>query len=189
MHLPRRRSGARLGDGLSAVVWSLAESWLVDGSGELPGAGSAGDGHACLPRALAVRVIHHDPAVSSDGGLLAQRARRRDACVETLVQQARTPIMSATHGHVSWSCAVPRIQSWLPRWCEHSVAIRVTSSEDLQLTSTRRALHRLLMICKAYDVVVDIWVSIPTTAAVDDLTVLRTPRGSGNFSAFSGGLA
>ena len=28
MHLPRRRSGARLGDGLSAVVWSLAESWL-----------------------------------------------------------------------------------------------------------------------------------------------------------------
>ena len=27
MHLPRRRSGTRLGDGLSAVVWSLAESW------------------------------------------------------------------------------------------------------------------------------------------------------------------
>ena len=27
MHLPRRRSGARLGDELSAVVWSLAESW------------------------------------------------------------------------------------------------------------------------------------------------------------------
>ena len=47
---------------------------------------------------------------------------------------------------------------------EHSVAIRVTSSEDLQLTSTRRALHRLLRICKAYDVVVDIWVSIPCTA-------------------------
>ena len=37
-------------------------------------------------------------------------------------------------------------------------------------------LYRLLMICEAYDVVVDIWVSIPTTAAVDDLTVLRTPR-------------
>ena len=47
---------------------------------------------------------------------------------------------------------------------EHSVAIRVTSSEDLQLTSTRRALHRLLRICKAYDVVVDIWVSIRCTA-------------------------
>ena len=47
---------------------------------------------------------------------------------------------------------------------EHSVAIRVTSSEDLQLASTRRALHRLLRICKAYDVVVDILVSIPCTA-------------------------
>ena len=46
----------------------------------------------------------------------------------------------------------------------HSVAIRVTSSEDLQLASTRRVLHRLLRICKAYDVVVDIWVSILCTA-------------------------
>ena len=78
MHLPRRWSGARLG-------------------GELPGTCSAGDGHACLPRALAVRAIHGDPAVSSDGGLLAQRVRR-------------------------------------------------------------------LRICKAYDVVVDIWVSIPCIA-------------------------
>ena len=36
------------GDGLTPVVWSLAESRvpLVDGSGKLPGAGSAGDGHA-----------------------------------------------------------------------------------------------------------------------------------------------
>ena len=38
---------------------------------------------------------------------------------------------------------------------EHSVAIRVTSLEDLQL---------VLRICKAHDVVVDIWVSIPCTA-------------------------
>ena len=45
---------------------------------------------------------------------------------------------------------------------EHSVAIRA-SSEELQLVSTRRVLHRLLRICKAYDVVVDIWVSIPCT--------------------------
>ena len=44
---------------------------LVDGSGELHGAGFAGDGHACLPRALAVRAINDDPAVSSEGGLLA----------------------------------------------------------------------------------------------------------------------
>ena len=45
---------------------------------------------------------------------------------------------------------------------EHSVAIRA-SSEDLQLVSTRRVLHRLLRICKACDVVVDVWVSIPCT--------------------------
>ena len=59
---------------------------------------------------------------------------------------------------------------------EHSVVIRVTSFENVQLTSRRSVLHRLLMICKAYDVVVDIWVSISATTAVDDLTVLRTPR-------------
>ena len=47
---------------------------------------------------------------------------------------------------------------------EHSVAIRVTSFEDLKLTSMRPALHCLLMICKAHDVVVDIWVSIPCIA-------------------------
>ena len=83
------------------MVWSLAESRgpLGDGSGELPGAGSAGDGHACPPRAP-VRAIHDDPVVTSEGGLLAQRVRRRHACVETLVQQARALIMSGTHGHV-----------------------------------------------------------------------------------------
>ena len=71
------------------------------GSGELPGSSPAGDGHACLPRALAVRAINDDPAVSSDGGLLAQRTRRRCvACVETLVQQARSQIVSGIHGHV-----------------------------------------------------------------------------------------
>ena len=44
------------------------------------------------------------------------------------------------------------------------MAIPVTSSEDLQLASTRRALHRLLRICKAYDVVASIWVWIPCIA-------------------------
>ena len=39
---------------------------VVAGWGELPGSSSAGDGHACLPRAFAVRAIHDDPAVSSD---------------------------------------------------------------------------------------------------------------------------
>ena len=46
------------------------------------------------------------------------------------------------------------------------MVIRVTSFEDLQLKSTRPALHRLLMICKAYEayeVVANIWVSIPCT--------------------------
>ena len=59
---------------------------------------------------------------------------------------------------------MPRIRELAAAVVEHSVAIRVTSSEDLQLASTRCALHRLLRICKAYDVVVDIWVSFPCTA-------------------------
>ena len=75
---------------------------VVAGKGELPGAGSAGDGHACLPCAP-VRAINDDPVVTSEGGLLAQRARRRcDSCVETLVQQARTPTMSST----LWTCVL-----------------------------------------------------------------------------------
>ena len=53
--------------------------------------GFAGDGHACLPCTLEVRTINDDPAVSSDGGLLAQRARRRCvACVETRIASSST---------------------------------------------------------------------------------------------------
>ena len=44
---------------------------------------------------------------------------------------------------------------------EHSVVIRVTSFEDVQLTSRRLALYCLLMICKAYEVVANIWVFDP----------------------------
>ena len=138
---------------------------VVAGRGEQPGSSSVGDGHACLPRALAVRAIHDDPAVSSDGGLLAQRARRRCvACVDTLVQQARTPIMSGIHGRVFLELCCASDSELAAVVVEHSVAIRVTSFEDLQLVSTRCALHHQLRICKAYDVVVDIWVSIPCTA-------------------------
>ena len=137
---------------------------VVAGSGELPGSGSVGDGHACLPRALAVRAIDDDPAVSSDGGLLAQCVCRRHACVETLVRQARALILSGIHGHVFLELCCASDSELAAAVVEHSVAIRVTSSEDLQLTSTRPALHRLLRICKAYDVVVNIWVSIPSTA-------------------------
>ena len=162
MHLPRRRSGAR--PWRRAKCGGVVACGVVAGRGELPGSSSAGDGHACSPRALAVRAIHDDPAVSSDGGLLAQRARRRDACVETLVQQARTQIMSGIHGHVFLELRCASDSELAAAVVEHSVAIRVTSFEDLQLVSTRRALRHLLRICKAYDVVVDIWVSIPCTA-------------------------
>ena len=151
---------------------------VVAGSGELPGSSSVGDGHACLPRALAVRAINDDPAVTSDGGLLAQRARRRCvACVETLVQQARALIMSGTHGHVFLELCCASDSELAAAVVEHPVAIRVTSSEDLQLASTPRALHRLLRICKAYDVVVDIWVSIPCTAGTP-FTRINEKRGA-----------
>ena len=98
------------------VVACGVQGPLVDGGGELPGAGSAGDGHACLPCAP-VRAINNDPVVTSEGGLSAQRTRRRcDTCVETLVQRARTPTMSSTMDMCSWSCVVHRIQRWLPWW-------------------------------------------------------------------------
>ena len=96
----RRSSWRRAKRG--GVVACGVQGPLVDGGGELPGAGSAGDGHACLPCAP-VRAINDDPVVTSEGGLLAQRARRRcDSCVETLVQQARTPITSST----LWTCVL-----------------------------------------------------------------------------------
>ena len=137
---------------------------MVDGSGELPGAGSAGDGHACLPCAP-VRAINDDPVVTSEGGLLAQRARRRcDTCVETLVQQARAPILSSTHGRVFLELCYASDSELASVVVEHSVVIRVTSFEDFQLTSMRPVLHRLLMICKACDVVANVWVPIPCTA-------------------------
>ena len=36
---------------------------VVAGSGELPGSSFVGDGHACLPRALAARAISDDPVM------------------------------------------------------------------------------------------------------------------------------
>ena len=72
--------------------------------------------------------------------------------------------MSGFLGHVFLELCCASDSELAAAVVEHSVAIRVTSFEDLQLTSTRRALHRLLRICKAFDVVVDIWVSIPCIA-------------------------
>ena len=147
---------AKRGGVVAGGIWG-------SGGSEPSGTGFAGDGHACLPRALAVRAIHNDPAVLSDSGLLAQRARCRCvACVDTLVQQARALIMSGTHGHVFLELCCASDSELAAAVVEHSVAIQA-SSEDLQLVSTRRVLHRLLRFCKAYDVVVDIWVSIPCT--------------------------
>ena len=139
------------------VACGVQGPW-VDGGGELPGAGSAGDGHACLP-AAPVRAINDDPVVTSEGGLLAQRARRRcDTCVETLVQQARTPTMSSTHGHAFLELCYASDSEVAAVVVEHSVVIRVTSVEDVQLTSMRPAQSL------AYEVVANIWVSIPCIA-------------------------
>ena len=156
---------------------------VVAGSGELPGSNIVSDGHACPPCAP-VRAINDDPAVSSDGGLAAQRTRRRCvACVETLVQQSRALIMSGTHGHVFLELCCASDSELAAAVLNHSVAIRVTSSEDLQLASTRCALHCLLRICKAYDVVVDSWVSIPCTAGTP-FTRINEKRGveTGNLA-------
>ena len=71
--------------------------------------------------------------------------------------------MSSTHGHAFLELCCASDSELAAVVVEHSVVIRVTSFEDFQLTSTRPALHRLLMIYKAYEVVVDIWVSIPCT--------------------------
>ena len=84
-------------------------------------------------------------------GFAVQFGRRRCvACVEILVQQARTPIMSSTHGHAFLELCCALDSELAAGVVEHSVVIRVTSFEDFQLTSTRPALHRLLMIYKAY---------------------------------------
>ena len=84
-----------------------------------------------------------------------------------LIQQARTPTMSSTHEHAFLELCYASDSEVAAVVVEHSVVIRVTSFEDVQLTSRRPALHRLLMICKAYEVyevVANIWVSIPCTA-------------------------
>ena len=74
---------------------------------------------------------------------------------------------------------------------EHSVAIRViSSSEDIQLASTQRALHRLLRICKAYDVVCGHLVFDPNhISSCDDVDCFAHAEGRvEKTSAFSGRL-
>ena len=94
-----------------------------------------------------VRVIHYYPGVLSDV-LLAQRARRRcGAIVEILVQASSSTSYEWQPGTCVlgiYACLRFRVGyhgGCLP-WClMHSVAIRVTSSENIQLTRVRRALH------------------------------------------------
>ena len=159
MHLPRGTSGARLGEGLSAVVWSLAESWL--------GVATYLDRVLLVMDTLVFRVPLHfgqfplyRVMVVSWLSVLAVAM----LVLATLVQQARALIMSGTHGYVFLELCCDSDSELTAAVVETSVAIRVTSFEDLQLVSTRHALHRFLRICKAYGVVVDIWVSIPCTA-------------------------
>ena len=131
------------------MVWSIAESW--------PGVASYLDRVPLAMdtpgyRAPPGRGINDDRVVLSDGGLLAQRARRR--CVahdETLVQQARTSMLSGVPG--------TRVLGFVPRLgfrggcrsVEHSVVTRDSCFDDLQPMSTWRAMRRLLRICNVYD--------------------------------------
>ena len=145
-----RWSGARLVG--RALRGGVVDSGVMAGSGELPGSSSVGDGHAWLPCAP-VRAIHDDRVVLSDGGLLAQHARRR--CVaydETLVQQARTLTISIQEHAFLDLCRVSGSEV---------AAGLVEHSDDLQPTSTWRAMRCLLRICKACDEVVGTWVLIP----------------------------
>eukprot|EP00974_Lingulodinium_polyedra_P024938 2411873-Lingulodinium_polyedra.AAC.1 len=132
-------------------------------SGELSGSALDGDVHAATPRALPARAINHD-AATSDGGLQALRARHRDATVETLVQQARALILTGTHGHVLLELCCAPDSELAAAVVDHSIAVRVTAQDDMTKKSTRRALHRLVRLCQLYDIVLDVWVSIPCTA-------------------------
>ena len=71
-----------------------------------------------------------------------------------IVQQARTPIARSIHGHAFLKLCHASDS-------EVTAVVVVTSLKDVQLTS-RPALHRLLMICKAYEaceLLANIWVS------------------------------
>ena len=72
--------------------------------------------------------------------------------------------MIGTHGHAFLELCYASESEVAAVVVELSVVIRVTSVEDVQLTIRRPELHRLLMICKAYAEVANIWVSIPCIA-------------------------
>ena len=117
-------------------------------SGELLGSTPAGDGHACFQRAIAVRVIRDDSAVSNEEGIEAQCVCCRCvACVEILGPQARTPIMWSLHEHALLELRCASDSELAAKEVERSVLIRVTSCEDLQLVSMWCVLRHKLRSC------------------------------------------
>ena len=143
------------------MVWSIAESW--------PGVASYLDRVPLAMdtpgyRAPQFEQFNDDRVILSDGGLLAQRARRR--CVaydETLVRQARTSMLSGVLGHAFLDLCRVSDSEVAAGVVEHCVVIR-DSCFDLQPMSTWRAMRRFLRICNAYDKVVGTWVLIPCIA-------------------------
>ena len=145
-----------------STVMSLAVSCCVVACGfvaeigELLGSTPAGDGHACLQRPLAVRVIRDDSAVSSEDGIEAQRACRRcAACVEILGPQARAPITRSSHERAFLELCCASDPELAATEVKRSVVIRVTSCEELQLVSMWCASRHSLRSCNACDVVVN----------------------------------
>ena len=61
-------------------------------------------------------------------------------------------VMNSSYGHAFLELCCASDSELAAAKVKHSVAIRATSPEDLQHVGTRRVLHRLLRICKTYDV-------------------------------------
>ena len=128
MHLPRRRSCARLENELSAVVWSLAESWL---GGTSPGSGSWSDGHVC----------YHVPFGSSNsfkpcfiecGCFLAQCIRSRVAAIDMFLWLCCVSDSECSAVEFEASCGNPsHFFFGRPSACEYAVCAALFA-EDFQ---------------------------------------------------------
>jgi len=110
------------------------------------------------------RELNYDIVARDIGQGEAIGVRHRESTVEALVQQTRALLIAGDHKHVLVElCCAP--DSELPAGVIDScVAVRVTASDDLSQKKTKVALHRLLRLCKLYEVDIDIWVAIPCTS-------------------------
>ena len=140
-----------------AVPCCVVACGFVAESGEL-GSTLAGGGHACLQRAIAVRVIRDDSGVSNEEGIEAQCACV--ACAEILGPQARTPMMRSPHEHAFLELLCASDSELAAKEVKRSVVIRVASCEDLQLVSMWCASRHSLRSCNAYDVVAGVLMRI-----------------------------